>query len=319
VLTGLQFTDPTSLAPIYAPGGSTAYAEEQSYDILLPNVAVVLNITDELVARFAAGRTITRPDMASLRSTRSIGTTRPGGDLNANSGNPGLKPFSADNIDLSLEWYYSDLSYVSIGYFAKYIDDFIVGGTREATINDVTDPSSNGGTMANPATNPDIAIFNVRSSVNGPTADVRGSEIAIQHAFGETGFGVGANATFVSTDRTLDPANVTQRFAITGLSDSANAMGYYENGPFQVRLTYNWRDEFLQCFCQGQGGDAVIVDDYGQWDLSMSYDITDNITVLLEGINVTSEGYRSHGRYDEQLYQAISTGARYAAGIRASF
>lgn len=320
VLIGFEYADPTSLKAIYADGGMTEYSEEQSYDILLPNIALKLNITDDIVARFAAGRTITRPDIGSLRSTRSLGITRPNGELNASSGNPGLKPFSADNIDLGLEWYYSDLSYVSIGYFEKYINDFIVGGVREGTINDVTDPSSNGGSFENPnTTNPAIAVFNISSDVNGPTAKVRGTELAIQHAFGETGFGVGANATFVSTNRELDVEDVNQRFAITGLSDSANLMGYYENGPFQARITYNWRDEFLQGFSQLQGGDAVIVEDYGQWDFSMSYDITDNLTVLLEGINVTGEGYRSHGRYEEQLYEAISTGARYALGIRATF
>lgn len=320
VLTGFVYADPTSLKAVYADGGMTKYSEKQSYDILLPNVAVRLNITDDLVGRFAAGRTITRPDIGSLRSTRTLGITRPGGELNANAGNPGLKPFSADNIDLGLEWYYSDLSYVSVGYFEKFINDFIVGGVREGTINDVTDPSTNGGSYENPnTTTANVGVFKISTDVNGPTAKVRGTEIAIQHAIGETGFGVGANATFVSTNRELDVEDVSQRFAITGLSDSANMMGYYENGPFQARITYNWRDSFLQGFSQAQGGDAVIVEDYGQWDFSMSYDITDNVTVLLEGINVTSEGYRSHGRYKEQLYEAISTGSRYAVGIRASF
>jgi iron complex outermembrane receptor protein len=320
VLIGLEYADRTSLGKVYSEDGPTVYSEDQSYDILLPNLALKLNITDDLVARFAAGRTITRPDIGALQATRTIGITRPGGELNASAGNPGLKPFSADNIDLGLEWYYSDLSYMSIGYFEKYINDFIVGGTREGTINDVTDPSSNGGTFENPnTTTADIGVFNISSNVNGPTAKVRGTELAIQHAFGETGFGVGANATFVSTNRELDVEDVSQRFAITGLSDSANLMGYYENGPFQARLTYNWRDEFLQGFSQLQGGDAVIVEDYGQWDFSMSYDITDNVTVLLEGINISGEGYRSHGRYEEQLYEAISTGARYALGVRASF
>jgi iron complex outermembrane receptor protein len=320
VLVGFEYADPTSLKANYAPGGMTEYSEKQSYDILLPNVSLRLNITDDLVGRFAAGRSITRPDIGALRSTRNLGITRPGGELNANSGNPGLKPFSADNIDLGLEWYYSDLSYISVGYFEKFINDFIVGGTREGTINNVTDPSSNGGSFENPNyTNPDVAVFNISSSVNGPTAKVRGTELAVQHSFGETGFGVGANATFVSTNRELDIEDVSQRFAITGLSDSANLMGFYESGPFQARITYNWRDSFLQGFSQVQGGDAVIVEDYGQWDFSMSYDITDNVTVLLEGTNVTGEGYRSHARYKEQLYEAISTGPRYALGLRASF
>lgn len=321
ILTGLQFTDPTSLAPQYAEGGVTTYSESQSYHTLLPNVAMRLEITDELVGRFAASQTITRPNIADMQSTRTIDATRPGGDLNASAGNPGLKPYAADNIDLGLEYYYADLSYVSIGYFAKFIDDFIVGGIREDSINNVTDPSSQGGTIDDPTPpgQASIAMFNINSPVNGETIDVHGVELAIQHEFGYTGFGVGANVTFASTNRKLDPEDVDNRFALAGLSDSANLVGFYEEGPFQARLAYNWRDEFLQGFSQLQGGDAVVVEDYGQWDLSLGYDINDNFSILLEGINVTGEAYRSHGRYQEQLYEATSTGPRWAVGVRATF
>ncbi len=241
--------------------------------------------------------------------------------MTATGGNPALKPFSASNLDLGVEWYYGELSFVSAGVFLKHIDDFIVDGIVEDDINQVTDPSSRGGTIDNPTPTDqaDLAIFSISAPVNGPSARVEGLELAIQHEFADTGFGVGANITFVSTNQELDREDVNQRFAITGLSDSANLIGFYERGPFQARLAYNWRDEFLQGFTQLQGGDAVIVEDYGQWDISLGYDITDNISVHLEGINITDEGYRSHGRYREQLVEAISTGPRYALGVRATF
>jgi len=320
-LEGLEFTDPTSMAPIYSDEGTTLYSEDQSYHVMLPNLSMRLDITDDLVGRFAAGQSITRPDIDSLQSTRTIGSTRPGGDLTADAGNPGLKPFFASNIDLGFEYYYDELSYVSVGYFAKFIDDFIVGGIREESINDVTDPSSQGGNIDNPTPpgEADIAMFNINSPVNAETIDVHGIELAVQHEFGMSGFGVGANVTFASTNRKLDPEDVDNRFALAGLSDSANLIGFYEDGPFQARIAYNWRDEFLQGFSQLQGGDAVVVEDYGQWDFSMSYDINDNFSVLLEGINITGEAYRSHGRYEEQLYEATSTGPRWAAGVRATF
>src|SRR5690606_33666151 len=106
-LTGLRFTDPTSMAPVYAPGGAVSYSEEASYDILLPNISLRWDVTDDIIARFAAGRTIARPDIANLRSVRTINDTRPQGAMTATSGNPELKPYSADNLDLGVEWYYS--------------------------------------------------------------------------------------------------------------------------------------------------------------------------------------------------------------------
>ena len=321
ILTGLRFTDPTSMAPVYEASGMTVITETQKYNALLPSLDLRLDITSDLTARFHAGQSLSRPGIGDLQAPINIGDTRPQGAMTANSGNPALKPFSATNIDLGLEWYYNDLSYVSAGYFLKHIDDFIVGGTREDTINNVTDPSSNGGDIDNPtpADQAELAMFSISYPVNGESARVEGIELAIQHTFGDTGFGVGANATMVTTNRELQTEDVNQRFAITGLSDSANLIGFYEQGPFSARLAYNWRDKFLQGFSQLQGGDAVIVEDYGQLDISLGYDITDNISVHLEGINITDEGYRSHGRYKEQLYEAISTGPRYAIGVRATF
>lgn len=320
-LVSLRFTDPTSMAPVYAEGGARDYSEDSSYDVLLPNISLRWDLTDDIVTRFSAGRTIARPDINNLTAVRTIGDTRPQGAMTASSGNPKLKPYSADNLDVGVEWYYSDLSYASVGYFWKSINDFIVGGTGKETINDVTDPSSNGGDIDNP-TDPadaDVAVFDVSRPVNGPTARVEGLELAVQHTFGETGFGVSANATFVTTNRDLVKEDVDNRFAVVGVSDSVNLVGFYEQGPFQARLAYNWRDSFLNCFCQLQGGDAVVVEDYGQWDLTLGYDLTDEITLQFEGTNITGEGYRSHARYKEQLYEAISTGPRVAIGIRASF
>ena len=40
-------------------------------------------------------------------------------------GNPGLQPHESENWDFSAEWYYSDTSYVSIGYFQKDVKNFI--------------------------------------------------------------------------------------------------------------------------------------------------------------------------------------------------
>ena len=308
VLEALRFTDPTSMAPVYQAGGLTVITESQKYNVLLPSLDLRLDITSDLTARFHAGNSLSRPGIGDLQAPINIGDTRPGGAMTASGGNPALRPFSATNIDLGLEWYYTDLSYMSAGYFLKHIDDFIVGGTTEDTINNVIDPST-----GNPA------VFSISRPVNGESARVEGIELAIQHTFGDTGFGVGANATMVTTNRELQTEDVNQRFAITGLSDSANLIGFYEQGPFSARLAYNWRDKFLQGFSQLQGGDAVIVEDYGQLDISLGYDITDNISVHLEGINITDEGYRSHGRYKEQLYEAISTGPRYAIGVRATF
>jgi len=298
----------------------TSYSEQADYSVLLPNLAIKLEATDDVVVRFAASRTLSRPSLASMTSVRSIDTTRPGGLLFGKAGNPGLKPYLSDNVDLSTEWYINDFDYISATLFVKNVSNFVVDGVMNETINGVTDPS----TLPNPVagdTGGDIADFQITRPVNGDDAQIHGYELAAQHAFGESGFGAMANATFVFTDTEFDIDNVTQTFAITGLSHSANLIGYFEKNGFQARIAYNWRDEFLQRFGQTSQvtTEPTIVDAYGQIDISASYDITENMSVFVEGINITDEGARSHGRYATQLVEATRAGARYALGIRASF
>lgn len=151
---------------------------------------------------------------------------------------------------------------------------------------------------------------------NARTAQVFGFELAIQHLFGESGFGVIANYTTVSGnvnyDVNLDPtgANAIQ-FVLLGLSDTANLVGFYEKDGLQVRLSYNWRDEFLNNTVEGGQREPSFTEAFGQVDLNISYDINDHFNVFLEGININEEDSRSHGRYRAQLNQYNELGARY--------
>ncbi len=209
---------------------------------------------------------------------------------------------------VSLEWYYGDSSYASAAWFRKEVDNFIVNTVEQETFS---------------LENGDF-VYSVRRPRNGETADVDGIELSIQHVF-ETlpapydGLGVMANVTLVDSNAEVDPDNAGQTFALEGLGDSRNFVAFYEKGPFQFRVAYNQRDEFMQTLANGTGGDPVFVDDYSQWDVSGSYDIDERFTVFVEGVNVTDENTRKHGRFDNQTLEIIDTGARYSVGLRARF
>jgi len=106
---------------------------------------------------------------------------------------------------------------------------------------------------------------------------------------------------------------------VTGLSDSMNMVGFYENGPFQIRLAYNWRDKFLQSLTQSNGDGVVFVDEYGQWDLSTSYELVENVTLSLELTNLTEEVVLKHGRFENHFLLAEDAGRRMALGLSARF
>lgn len=135
--------------------------------------------------------------------------------------------------------------------------------------------------------------------------------------FGDTGFGVVANATFVFGDVEADRDAVGYQFALPGLSDSANFSAIYDLNGLSARLSYNWRDEFLTGF--DQHSSPIFTESYGQWDINVNYAVNEQLTVFVEGLNLTDETQRTYVRYSEQLLRANQYGARYNIGFRYAF
>jgi len=283
---------------------------KSSYDEFLPNIDFKINLTDDLIARADYSKTITRPQIDALRPNLTFGDLKTGGPYPVTAGNPELKPLESQNIDLALEWYYGKGSYASAGLFYKQVDNFIVNATGGQKINDST-----GKPAVDPTTGQEI-MFQVTKPSNVETANVDGFEFAVQHMFGESGFGAVVNGTIVNTNATYDINKFDTAFALLGLSDSYNLVGFYETDKYQVRLAYNWRDEFLQSL---HDAEPHFVKAYGQFDLSASYNLTQNITLTFDGINITNQAYQVRGRYANQFELAETSGPRYSLGVRASF
>ncbi|WP_271299562.1 TonB-dependent receptor [Sphingomonas sp. CV7422] len=305
--------DPTLLSiPTYtAVQGVT---NNSSYSYLLPSLDAKLELTDNLILRVDASRTLTRPSLSLLNPVLNVGNGQRVGALSASGGNPNLKPYLADNFDLGAEWYYRRNSYLAVNFFLKNVSNFIVGGVTRQAINGLIDPTT--GTLAS---------FAVSQQVNGPDATVRGVELALQQVFGDTGFGFQANATFVNTNRPYDSTNISQTgFAVTGLANSANFVGFYDKGGFQFRTAVNWRDKYLLQFGQNQntgsfGSEPTFVNQSFQIDLTTSYDISKNFSVFGEALNVNNNQQSTHGRYSNQLLDVFDYGRRYTVGARYRF
>ena len=138
----------------------------------------------------------------------------------------------------------------------------------------------------------------------------------MQHLFGDTGFGVGANYTTVNGDIDVDRSVIGFQFVLPGLSDSANLVGFYESDHWQARIAYNWRDEFLNGTPDNQ---PAYTEEFAQWDANVSYLVTDNLTVFVEGLNITDESQRIYNRFPNQMKNLNQFEARYNIGARYTF
>ena len=165
-------------------------------------------------------------------------------------------------------------------------------------------------------------VFDLTRPVNQQTANVDGFEINLQHTFGDSGFGFIVNATLVDADVAYDNYNSLEgQFVLNGLSDSANLIGFYDGEALQVRLAYNWRDDFLAGTGQGQGTltNPTYVKDYGQLDLGVTYYFNDNLSLFFSGLNITNETTHIYGLTERQVLQAVQGGSRYDFGLRYTF
>jgi len=343
--------------------GTTFTELEGDYQYWLPNFDFSMDITDSLKYRTSLSRTLARPGYLQIQGGPTLDSPVRVGGGTGYVGDPTLEPYVSDNVDLSLEWYYGNGSYVSVGYFYKDVQNFIGTATvadqpfglphptlgplgeeaRAATGSSdgaalfewilANRPDAEGvdevaRTIAGVAGRDPASPFNLSIPVNIEQASLDGWELMIQHNFGETGFGVIVNYTIVEADVGYDDllceqpnCNLSQQFVVTGLSDSANFIGYYEKHGIGIRVAYNWRDKFLSGTGQNNVGNGppTYVDDYGQWDMNASYQINDNFIVFADILNLTNETAYVHGRSEDQVLFATQLGTRYNVGLRYKF
>lgn len=325
------------------------------HDLVLPMMDFKIEVTEDIVARFSAGKTITRAPLGNLAGIRTLSSNPKPGGRNGSSGNTNLLPFESTNIDLSFEYYYEDASYVSLGLFKKDVKNFIQTDFSTITVEGLRDPFlgprrtqaeadvvargdqptvtaifeqiiANGGGNADGQViqNGDDPLVEwlVSQPTNGDTKEVKGVEFAVQHMFGETGFGAAFNVTLVDGDVEFDVDSLESQAPLTGLSDSANLQVFYEKDELSVKVTYAWRDKYLIGVGQAQGSSDAppqFSREYAQVDMSVNYDVTEELTVFFEGINLNNETEQSFGRYEEQFLSARQYGPRYMLGARYTF
>ena len=333
-----------------------------AYSMYLPSVDFDIELFDDLIFRTSYSLTVTRPVYNDLKGALIIDYLGPDGG-GGRRGNPQLLPMESKNLDVSLEWYYDDASYASIGFWSKDVDNFIVNQTFEnqplfkdlytpidgdlynqavealtggdprfdydsGDLNEyyaenfsdeegvsVTGEGEDVEVVVTGVLGDPVAIFDVTIPINQRETQVKGWEIMAQHNFGDSGFGLQANYTIVDGNLNYDINLNEEQWVVPGMSNTANLVGYYDKNGLQVRFALNWRDQFLSSAAR----DPLFVEEYYQLDMNMSYEINSNLSVFLEGINLTQEHQRIHGRSSYQLREFAVGHARYNFGLRYEF
>ncbi|MFV3130257.1 TonB-dependent receptor [Niveispirillum sp. KHB5.9] len=334
---GAQYirTDQSSTAPAINPDKSfKSVTDGIKYNNFLPNMNLIFTLPNEdHKIRLAAARQMARarPDQLSALFTYGFDPTptklastdiefSPWSADDEKNGNPKLKPWIADAIDATYEFYFADAGYLALNGYYKWLKTYIY---REKSVYDFTGLPTNG-------TTPRLFTGYSKRPVNGNGGDIYGVELALSLPFeliseGLDGFGVTGNVGYTKTSITPDPGQPSQ--PIPGYSKyTAQGTFYYDKDGFQARVSANHRSKFLaEVTGFGQGRAMRMAKAETVMDAQVSYEFQEGsslqgLTIMLQGYNLTNEPFAAYGNGDTRLIERYEEfGSRYLLGASYKF
>jgi iron complex outermembrane receptor protein len=282
-------------------------SSSNSYTKYLPSFNLKYDYSDELVVRSTYSTTLTRPNLPSLAPSEIVNGIDEGGGTGSR-GNPNLEPFTADNFDLGLEWYFDDEALLSANLFYKDIGGLI--DTTSFTEVRSFPRQADGILVEGPI------VFT--SFENGVSAEIKGLELGYQQPMGEN-FGVILNYTFADSSADFGAEGDVRSTGLPGLSRSSyNASVYFDNGKLDARFSYAWRERYLAAFTDDFGVPRF-TDDFGQLDFSANYAVSDAIQLQLQVLNITNEQVINQSTAQYVPYGVNDLDRRVLFGARYSF
>ena len=246
----------------------TTVEQKNDYTYVLPSLNLNYRITEELRLRFGAAKTMARPSVETLAPSSTTESVSWGEFTQIYSGNANLKPYSAKQLDLSLEYYFRPNSIFNFAVFQKRIKDQITTSWEPGQ--DIGVPGY---------------LFNVSRPINGDYAKVKGIEIGLQH-FMDNGFGLRAQYT-----RNWAKSYVgEQERPLEGIAPSVYSVGaFYERGPVSLSVSADHTAGFATAVNVLGEGYNEEADPITWVTAHASYKINDKMDISIEGQNLLDE------------------------------
>ena len=306
----IDYSDPDT--PLVVVGPSEFVSVGHDYTEVLPSMNLRFDPTDDIVVRFSAAKVMSRPRYLDLNPQFTIQAR----NFTSRGGNGTLDPTTAVQVDVAVEWYFADYSIASIGLFTKNIGALVQPDLELVPFAGVFDP----------ATGVPVVITASRP-LNTGKSDLTGIELSFQSTLAGLfpapfdGLGIIANYTYIDSGSDFMNEITGASYSIAGLSENTlDFTVFYEKGPLRARISYNYRDDFLDDIQGSFSGHPRFVEAYEQWDASIGYRLTDNVSLAFEAINLADENVYYYNRLatgrQEYRSQAINTGRRYLLGVR---
>ena len=300
LIYGLRYedTDTTYYGKAYDGTYAGVTQFKNDYGFLAPSLNVKFNLADDQIVRVGMFRSMVRPGFQESAAGAIVDTE----DNEIEGGNPSLNPTSAWNFDLSYEWYLSSGSFFGAGIFYKDLRDAIVAVESEDTL-------FRG------------AVYDVAGTwINTDNASITGAEVSFQQTW-ENGLLFSANYTLSDGETNLPSGSVYGERAIPFFKQAkhtGNITFGYNKDAWDVRLTGNYRSSYLDDI----GDDALsdrYTDDFFQLDLTARYQVSDDLLLTGQIMNLNDAPEYYYFGNDSRLSQYDEYGSTVQVGLRYSF
>ncbi|WP_166419493.1 TonB-dependent receptor [Pseudoalteromonas sp. Z1A8] len=294
------------------------------HDAYLPSLNLNYAVNEEMIARFAVSRTMTRPRFDSLNPRTQI-FEQQWDSANGSAGNANLKPLKSTNLDLSYEWYFSDSGLLSVAFFYKDMKDFEETVVVPYHYKDVRteydlqtadlllDYDENRAPGGEEDCMPlrqvagffdqwriECDVVNVTTVTNGKGADIKGVELGYNQNYDFLpsywgGLGLNMNYTYQDSESDRQQVGNTDIF-LKPLPQpftpkhSLNTTLYWEQKGIQLRLASRYTGD--QLVNRGLVGGATWQEATHRLDFSSSYKINKNFSLTFQALNLTDETNR---------------------------
>jgi TonB-dependent receptor len=294
------------------------FTADASIDDILPSITLRYAVTDDFMLRANYGETLRRPNFGDLNPNFNLRDDLSGVGFGLGSGgNPDLKATQSKNYDLTAEWYFMEGSAIFGTVFKRDIEGLVVVLARRLTI---------------PNTVYNTDEFVVTQPVNASNGELKGVELGfVLFPDSFRGFGLQGSVTSLDSSQNIPLADADgvivgqETSDFFGVSDlSYNVTLAYDRGGFDGRLSYVWREEFLNANEARQFANPV-----GQWripesslDLQLNYNINDNLAVSFDAVNLTQEMQQEYYRFADVGSPGVSnftnvlTSRSFSLGVR---
>jgi iron complex outermembrane receptor protein len=307
---------------------STRIEAGTKYTDILPSMNVTLDMGNDSLVRMGLGRALSRPAMADMRGSMSFDLVRANQNITTDhyegsGGNPNLKPFRANTLDLSFEKYFGNKGYVSVAGFYKDLATYVY---KQTTSRDF----SQYGVTLPPSPSP-VGFYT--SPANGSGGSVKGIELAVSVPFGMfakplDGFGVQFNHSYTESSVAIPFAGLniidapgSINLPLPGLSrNSENVRVYYEKYGFQVSVAKRTRSDFLGEVSDFQDNrQLTFVKGESTVDVQLSYEFQSGpakgLSLIFQGNNLTKTAFQRFRPDTGAVVENIPTGKTYQFGL----